>query len=187
MFVACQVSLLFSVFNDCGSVELTHVFETISKDTIVTHTLNGVRDAISSLEHRIADALLGPQGYVAPPASFQAEDSSKWDYFHGVDHSSLSLEDLKQRLLDCEQLVDRRYLRQSFFGGSAPSIQQLLGLTDEKSKEEGHKDEEMEDEEKVEDEEEKIELLDKWKVYIDKSKTAAQLMLAVQVCTSTLL
>lgn len=154
-------------------------------DDVTCYELNRVRDAISSLEHRIADSMLGIPGWTPSPPTYPTEDPTQWDYTHLADEPAQDLPGLGQRLLHLETVVERRYLRQSFYSGAIPTVAQVLGITKSEAKEEEeHKDEEMEDEEKEkmdETDEAKVDMMTTWRVYIQEAIRPSQLMLAVQV------
>ena len=135
------------------------------------------------------------------------------DWSHHEVGNAPSLEDLKTAILNTEQLIERKYLRNSFYANEPHPVAKILGLEKkEPESEKGEDEEEMEldetnekvkknifpeskniffqeqedNEEKEKEDTDDREMIEIWRSYIQEATTLSQLMLAVQCLDSSI-
>ncbi|CAI4224706.1 unnamed protein product [Auanema sp. JU1783] len=207
-----------------GQFELLAPSRLLTKAEIEKDAVHRLESAIARMEHQVFNYQITSSDWkpLSEKDSVEPAGSSDepWRFNESLldddDASSLTLDDLRTRILDCEQAIDNRYFEPSFFVGYMPSAAIILGLTSSDESSEAHgspngsegkleikeesTDEKMDGhEERMEDDkcsehskgddrssETKEQLIDKWRQFVEEATTPSQLMMAVECLLSSI-
>ncbi|PAV84795.1 hypothetical protein WR25_05319 [Diploscapter pachys] len=184
-----------------GPLKFDRIGPTVNTPQVEAEVRYRVMKAIKALRKKVADSKL----QVSNPNEINGNEMVNGevieltdDWSHHEVGSAPSLEDLKTAILNTEQLIERKYLRNSFYANEPHPVAKILGLEKkEPESEKGEDEEEMEldetNEKEQEDNEEKEkedtddrEMIEIWRSYIQEATTLSQLMLAVQCLDSSI-